>query len=111
MSKGARYSTTLPSDTSVRGVQGKGAEQDTNYQGTMRLEQGHHYVALYWCEELWQITLRGRAESRKGQKEFTETTHRIKKGKGSDHPKVSCWDAGDPDRGEGMRSETISGLC
>lgn len=46
---------------------------------------------------------RGQAEFREGHKESTDTRHGIKEGSASDYPKASGWDAGDPDKGEGMR--------
>lgn len=43
------------------------------------------------------------------QKELPETKHEIKGGKWSDHPKDSCWNADESDRGKGTSGGTGSG--
>lgn len=56
-------------------------------------------------EELCPITRRGQAGFGEKQKELAETRHGTMGGKGPRHPKASCWDAGDTDRGEGTKGE------
>lgn len=107
----ARRLAVLPWDTGVSPEErGRSRAQVTK----ARRGSSKATCAVGGREELHTITRRDQAGFGEKQEELAGTRRGTEGRKGPDHPKASCWDAGDADRGEGTSSSylsTVERLC